>query len=175
MNSSRRASSRSCSAPSWLRTDSTSITGMVTRREGVRADGAAGVRAGERRRPYPGSLVIQLHGGGALARPWGTGLPSALRALREGLPCQKQPFQQRWCHHACVEAVLSVRRERAAGLPIRALIVSDRDVVRAGVAAVLRPYSGRVSVTGKGVGLTDALAEKANSTADLVILHARLT
>src|SRR5204863_6742866 len=101
------------------------------------------------------------------------GLPSALRALREGLPCQKQPFQQRWCHHACVEAVLSVRREGAAGLPIRALIVSDRDVVRAGVAAVLRPYPGRVKVTGT-VGLTDALTEKASSTADVVIFDAGL-
>ena len=67
-----------------------------------------------------------------------------------------------------------MRRERADGLPIRALIVSDRDVVRAGVAAVLRPYSGRVSVTGKGVGLTDALTEKASSTADVVIFDARL-
>jgi DNA-binding NarL/FixJ family response regulator len=67
-----------------------------------------------------------------------------------------------------------VRRERAADLPIRVLILSDREVVRAGVAAVLRPYTGRVTVTGECAGLADALAENASSTADVVIFDARL-
>jgi DNA-binding NarL/FixJ family response regulator len=54
------------------------------------------------------------------------------------------------------------------------LIVSDRSVVRAGVAAVLRPYKGRVTVTGEGVGLADALTASARSTADVLIFDARL-
>jgi DNA-binding NarL/FixJ family response regulator len=54
------------------------------------------------------------------------------------------------------------------------LILSDRGLVRAGVAAVLRPYQDRVTVAGECAGLTDALAENAMSTADVVIFDARL-
>jgi DNA-binding NarL/FixJ family response regulator len=54
------------------------------------------------------------------------------------------------------------------------LIVSDRDIVSAGVAAVLRPYRERVTVAGVAAGVTDALAEQATSSADVLILDARL-
>jgi len=67
-----------------------------------------------------------------------------------------------------------VRRERPAGPPIRVLILSDRGVVRAGVAAVLRPYRGRVTVTGECAAVADALAESTRSTADVVIFDGRL-
>jgi DNA-binding NarL/FixJ family response regulator len=63
--------------------------------------------------------------------------------------------------------------EPAAG-PIRVLIVSDRDIVRAGVAAVLRPYRERVTVAGVASGVADALSEQATSSADVLVLDARL-
>jgi len=66
-----------------------------------------------------------------------------------------------------------VRRERGAR-PVRVLIVSDRDIVRTGVAVVLRPYQDRVTVTGEGASVADALAEDGRATADLVIFDARL-
>ncbi|HEX6476024.1 MAG TPA: response regulator transcription factor, partial [Acidimicrobiales bacterium] len=60
------------------------------------------------------------------------------------------------------------------GSAIRVLIVSDRDIVRAGLAAVLRPYQGRVVVTGEGAGLDDAGTASARSLADVVIFDAHL-
>jgi DNA-binding NarL/FixJ family response regulator len=65
--------------------------------------------------------------------------------------------------------------ERAGrGSAIRVLVVSDRDIVRAGLAAVLRPYGGRVAVTGEGAGLADAVTPSARSLADVVVFDARL-
>lgn len=60
------------------------------------------------------------------------------------------------------------------GSAIRVLVVSDREIVRAGLAAVLRPYHGRVTVTAEGAGLADALARGAAKLADLVIFDIRL-
>jgi DNA-binding NarL/FixJ family response regulator len=60
------------------------------------------------------------------------------------------------------------------GSAVRVLIVGDRDIVRAGLAAVLRPYEGRVVVAGEGAGLADALTESARSLADVVLFDARL-
>jgi DNA-binding NarL/FixJ family response regulator len=54
------------------------------------------------------------------------------------------------------------------------LVVSDREIVRAGVSAVLRPYHGRVTVSGEGAGLAEALAGSARKLADMVIFDARL-
>jgi DNA-binding NarL/FixJ family response regulator len=61
------------------------------------------------------------------------------------------------------------------GSAIRVLIVGERDIVRAGLAAVLRPYQGRVAVVGEGTGLADAVTASARSLADMVIFDARLT
>jgi DNA-binding NarL/FixJ family response regulator len=61
-----------------------------------------------------------------------------------------------------------------AGAVIRVLVVSHRDIVRAGLAAVLRPYRGRVAVTGEGAGLADAVTASARSLADVVVFDARL-
>ncbi|HWC37648.1 MAG TPA: response regulator transcription factor [Acidimicrobiales bacterium] len=52
--------------------------------------------------------------------------------------------------------------------------MSDRDIVRAGVAAVLRPYRERVTVAGVAAGAADALSQQATSSADIVVLDARL-
>jgi DNA-binding NarL/FixJ family response regulator len=54
------------------------------------------------------------------------------------------------------------------------LVVSDREIVRAGLSAILRPYHGRVTVTGEGTGLADALAPSARKLADLVIFDVPL-
>lgn len=65
-------------------------------------------------------------------------------------------------------------RPEGAAEPIRVLIVSDRDIVRAGVAAVLRPYRERVAVVDVVSALSEALTEQARSSADVLILDARL-
>jgi DNA-binding NarL/FixJ family response regulator len=65
--------------------------------------------------------------------------------------------------------------ERAGtGSAIRLLVVSDREIVRAGLSAILRPYDRRVTVTGEGASLSDALAVSARQLADVVIYDARL-
>lgn len=66
-----------------------------------------------------------------------------------------------------------MRRERNVP-PIRVLVVSDQDVIRAGLVAVLVPYRARVTVTGQVAKLADAMAPHARSTADVVLFDARL-
>ncbi len=60
------------------------------------------------------------------------------------------------------------------GSAIRVLVVSDREIVRAGLSGLMRPYRGRVTVTGEGASLADALGESARKLADVVIFDARL-
>jgi DNA-binding NarL/FixJ family response regulator len=60
------------------------------------------------------------------------------------------------------------------GSAIRVLVVSDREIVRAGLSAILRPHHGRVTVTGEGASVADALAGTASQLADMVIYDARL-
>ncbi|HWC37124.1 MAG TPA: response regulator transcription factor [Acidimicrobiales bacterium] len=57
---------------------------------------------------------------------------------------------------------------------LRVLIASDRPIVRAGLAAVLRPFRSQVTVVGEVDGAGAALAESARSEPHVVLFDAAL-
>jgi DNA-binding NarL/FixJ family response regulator len=66
-----------------------------------------------------------------------------------------------------------MRRETSsAGSELRVLVVSDKQITRAGIAAVLQPFQGRVRVVGEANQIDGALPDESSS--EMVLFDAHL-